>query len=119
MLDTVHKSNGNLFPVLAHIIFRLRDITFHPRDSEVLRHPADHLTRVVAQVAAGTAKQRDTGDARTHSATVPLQPPYLWPGYWEDAHSGESSHGGRPGGFGAAGPEPWAPAYPPFPSPYC
>jgi hypothetical protein len=60
MVNTVHQRNGNLFPVLTHIVRRLRDITFLPRDTEIVGHSLDHLPCVVAQVTSGTAEQRDS-----------------------------------------------------------
>src|SRR5262249_50970895 len=66
MLHTVHESDRDRFPVLPHILCRLRDITFHPRDIEVLGYPPDHLTSVVAEVAAGTAEQRDSRRGGAH-----------------------------------------------------
>jgi hypothetical protein len=38
----------------------LRDITFLPRDTEIVGHSLDHFACVVAQVASGTAEQRDS-----------------------------------------------------------
>jgi hypothetical protein len=38
----------------------LRDITFLPRDTEIIGHALDHFACVVAQVTSGTAEQRDS-----------------------------------------------------------
>jgi hypothetical protein len=38
----------------------LRDITFLPRYTEIVGHSPDHFARIVAQVASGTAEQRDS-----------------------------------------------------------
>src|SRR5579863_5261338 len=67
VLDTVDQRDGNLFPVLTQVFFRLRDITFLPGHAEIPGHPANHLACIVAEVTAWPTEQRDTG--RRHLAT--------------------------------------------------
>src|ERR1700749_1552304 len=73
VLDAIDQGNRNFFPVLTQIFFRLRDITFLPGQAEILSHPANHLARIVTEVTAWPAEQRDPG--RRHSgASVTSRP---------------------------------------------
>jgi len=60
VLDAIHEGNRDLLPIFTQVILRLRDITFFPRDSEIIGNSADDLSRVVAQVTSRTAEQGDS-----------------------------------------------------------
>src|SRR5215472_12975333 len=71
VLDAVHERDRDLLPVLTQIVLGLGDVTLLPGHAEILGHPADDLARVVAEVTAWPAEQRDSG--RGHLASsVPL-----------------------------------------------
>jgi len=60
VLDAVDEGNRDLLPVFTQVILRLRDITFFPRNSQIIGNSADDLSRIVAQVTSGTAEQGDS-----------------------------------------------------------
>ncbi len=60
MPNAIHESDGDLLPIFTQVIFRLRNITFFPRNSEIIGNPANDLSRIVAQVTSRTAEQGDS-----------------------------------------------------------
>jgi hypothetical protein len=60
MLNTIHESDGDLLPIFTQVILRLRNITFFPRNSEIIGNPADDLSRIIAQVTPRAAEQGDS-----------------------------------------------------------
>ena len=71
MLDPINEGNGDPVPVLPHVILGKRDIPFFPTDSEVTRDPPDDVSRVVAQVATGTAVKGDPGGRQLRPQSRP------------------------------------------------
>ena len=71
MLDPINDGNGDPVPVLPHVILGKRDIPFFPTDSEVTRDPPDDVSRVVAQVATGTAVKGDPGGRQLRPKSRP------------------------------------------------
>ena len=60
VLYTIHERDRDLLPIFTQVIFRLRDITLFPRNSEIIGNPANDLSRIVAQVTSWTAEQGDS-----------------------------------------------------------
>src|SRR5580692_12110208 len=73
-LYPVDQRHRDLVPVLAQVLRRGGDVAFLPADAEVARHPLDHRPRVVAQMTARPAQQRDavhTGRPGCHGQIPP------------------------------------------------
>src|SRR5208283_5733907 len=63
VLHAIDQRHRDLVPVLGHVLAGRRDVTFLPPDPEIRGDPGDHRPRLLAQVAARLAEERDPGGA--------------------------------------------------------
>src|SRR5215472_15552728 len=88
MLDAVDQRHRDHVGVIQQIAFGGGDVAFLPGHAEVGGDPGDHLARVIAQVAAGPAEQRDDGRrSLAHRAPLPRGLTFRARG-WRGAASG-------------------------------
>src|SRR5215472_13288088 len=72
VLDAVDQRHRDHVRIIPEIAFGSGDVALLPGHAEIGGNPGDDLTRVVAQMAAGSAEQGDQGRCgRGHRAPLP------------------------------------------------